>query len=83
MSIDPHDFNPQLRNISGNMWEASARLQVVGDVSVVGNGWPDAKIKLWLIAVALEMLEAKSTKPPSDFTNEEWKVVMKTLEKLS
>lgn len=77
------DFAPSLRNVSGNSWEASTRLPVVGLVSVIGDGWPDAKLKLWLVAAAVQNLAAQACKQPKDWNAAEWKAVMKTLEKLS
>jgi hypothetical protein len=78
------DFQPSLRNIAGNHWEAYIRLPVVGDVTVTGDGWPDAKFKLWLVAVVVERLSlaSKECGEPAEWTEEEWRSVMKSMAKL-
>lgn len=75
------DFRPTLRNTSGNTWEASTTLPVVGTVTVRGDGWPEAKMKLWLVCRAVEILAARTRKlpEPKDWTEAEWRSTLKTM----
>ncbi len=73
------DFNPSLRNTSGNTWEASIRLPVVGDVTTSGNGWEEAKMRLWLVAEAVKMLSTKQCADPKDWTEDQWRSTLKTM----
>jgi hypothetical protein len=73
-----NNFKPSLRNVSGNTWEASIRLPVVGDVTTTGTGWEEAKLRLWLISEAVNLL-AKDVKDPKDWTESEWRETLKTM----
>jgi hypothetical protein len=55
-----NNFHPSLRNVSGNMWEATIRLPVVGDVTTSGNGWEEAKSRLFIISKAVEFFRKKT-----------------------
>lgn len=72
-----------LRNTTGNIWEATIKLPVVGYVTTTGNGWEEAKTRLWLIACAVEVLSSKGVKPPIHWTVIDWKNIMKTMSQLS
>jgi len=51
------DFRPLLRNTTGNTYEAYMRLPGVGDVTTSGNGWQEAKIRLWIIKEKLNLCD--------------------------
>ena len=75
------DFKPSLRNTSGNTWEASTTLPVVGIVTTQGNGWPEAKMRLWLVSRAVGILAARTRElpEPKDWTEDEWRATLKTM----
>jgi len=74
------EFNPSLRNIGGNTWEASIQMPVVGTVTVKGCGWEQAKVRLWLIQEAMSKTYEKPCKPIENWTAYEW---VSTLQKMS
>ena len=73
------DFKPSFCNTSGNIWEATIRLPVVGDVTTTGRGWEEAKLRLWFISEAVKLLAAKQCKDPKDWTESEWRATLKTM----
>jgi hypothetical protein len=75
------DFKPSLRNTSGNTWEACITLPVVGQVTTQGNGWPEAKMRLWLVSRAVGILAARTRElqEPKDWTEAEWRSTLKTM----
>lgn len=72
-------FNPSLREIRAGIWQASTSLPVVGEVSVTARSWEEARLSLWLIYKAVEMLARKQCKPPSEWTEDEWKRTLGTM----
>lgn len=75
------DFKPSLRNTSGNTWEATTTLPVVGIVTTQGNGWQEAKMRLWLVSRAVGILVARTRElpEPKDWTESEWRETLKTM----
>ena len=75
------DFKPSLRNTSGNTWEASTTLPVVGIVTTQGNGWLEAKMRLWLVSRAVGILAARTRElpEPKDWTEDQWRATLKTM----
>ena len=73
------NFKPVLRCLTGNTYEASIRLPVVGDVTTNGNGWEEAKMRLWLVSEAVKMLASKQCKDPKDWTEDEWRRTLQTM----
>lgn len=73
MSV-PESFNPSIRQLTGG-WEAKACLPVVGWVAVNARSWQEARMSLWIIqeAVAALRLAAKQSKPPKEWSEEEWR----------
>ena len=76
---DIKDFKPNIRHVASATWEASIRLPVVGDVAVTANNWQEAKLKLWLVAQAVEHYRAQPTKDPKDWTPDEWRRALQTM----
>ena len=75
-------FAPSLRNTSGNMWEARISLPVVGYVTTEGVGWEEAKLRLWLVSEAVNILSAKQVKAPGDWSDAEWRSTLKIMREL-
>ena len=73
------DFQPSLRNTHGNTWEATISLPVVGIVTTSGNGWEEAKMRLWLVAEAVKMLADKPCADPKDWTEDQWRRTLQTM----
>ena len=73
------DFNPSLRNTFGNIWEASIRLPVVGYVTTSGNGWEEAKMRLWIVFEAVKLLASKRCADPKDWTDDQWRSTLKIM----
>ena len=75
------DFKPSLRNTSGNTWEATTTLPVVGIVTTQGNGWQEAKMRLWLVSRAVGILVARTRElpEPKDWTEAEWRATLRTM----
>ena len=75
-------FAPSLCNTSGNMWEARISLPVVGYVTTEGVGWEEAKLRLWLVSEAVNILSAKQVKAPGDWSDAEWRSTLKIMREL-
>lgn len=67
------NFSPSVRELRDGVWEAYERLPVVGDVSVTGRTWQEAKMALWLISEAVAIFAEKQCKPCSEWSEEEWR----------
>lgn len=78
-------FSPSLSQNSTGSWTASIRLPVIGECAVTGSTWGEAKMKLWLVSEAVEMLSRQSdqaTKPPSKWNEAEWRQTLETMKKI-
>jgi hypothetical protein len=75
------DFKPSLNNVSGNIWEACITLPVVGTVTTQGNGWQEAKMRLWLVSRAVGILaeRTRELQEPKGWTEAEWRSTLKTM----
>lgn len=75
------DFQPSIHCNSPGSWEAATRLPVVGNVAITARSWQEARLKLWLVACAVELLSKQSAedKAPSEWTDGEWRTVLKTM----
>lgn len=48
------DFHPSINCNSPGSWTAAITLPVVGNVAVTAYTWQEARLKLWLVACAVE-----------------------------
>lgn len=78
-TLPTSDFNPSLRNTNGNDWEASASAPVIGLITVYGNGWEEARLKLWLVLKAVEALSKAPCKDIKEWTDDEWRSALKAM----
>jgi len=54
------DFKPSIHCNSPGSWEAAMRIPVIGNVAVTAHSWQEARLKLWLVACAVELLSKQS-----------------------
>lgn len=75
------DFKPSIHCNSPGSWEAATRIPVIGNVAVTAYSWQEARLKLWLVACAVELLSKQSDElnQPADWTDDEWRTVLKTM----
>lgn len=70
--------------VRDGVWEASIKMPVVGHVAVTDTSWEKARLSLWLIASAVELLQKQSQQgpQPADWTEAEWRSVLSTMNKV-
>ena len=73
------EFRPVLRNVSGNIWTASLTMPVVGRVTCEGDGWSQAKLRLWMVVEAVKHAAAQTCKDPREWSDAEWRATLGTM----
>lgn len=70
-----------LRNTTGNTWEASIEIPVVGRVTTVGSGWEEAKMRLWMVSESVKKMMEQAT-DPKDWSDDEWRSTLKAMREI-